>query len=212
VNEQRLEGQRIQCRTRYYLQNSADTGTDIMKRFPALLTALLSLTLISEVSMACPNVLNHQMKNLDGKPVNLCDYAGKVVLAVNTASYCGNTPQYKGLESLYQKYRDKGLVVVGFPANDFGSQEPGTAKEIKDFCELTYGVKFPLMEKSSVVPGKANPVFAELTKMTGDAPEWNFHKYLIARDGKRAFSFAARTKPESSEVVKQIEALLAEKP
>ena len=171
-----------------------------MKRFPALLTALLSLILISEVSMACPSVLNHQMKDLDGKPVNLCDYAGKVVLAVNTASYCGNTPQYKG------------LVVVGFPANDFGSQEPGTAKEIKDFCELTYGVKFPLMEKSSVVPGKANPVFAELTKMTGDAPEWNFHKYLIARDGKRAFSFAARTQPESGEVVKQIEALLAEKP
>lgn len=183
-----------------------------MKRFPALLAALLFLTLISEVSMACPNVLNHQMKNLDGKPVNLCDYAGKVVLAVNTASYCGNTPQYKGLESLYQKYRDRGLVVVGFPANDFGSQEPGTAKEIKDFCELTYGVKFPLMEKSSVVPGKANPVFEELTRMTGDVPEWNFHKYLIARDGKRAFSFAARTQPESGEVVKQVEALLAEKP
>jgi glutathione peroxidase len=184
-----------------------------MKRLPALLVTLLFLTLISEVSMAaCPDLLNHQMNNLDGKPVNLCDYAGKVVLAVNTASYCGNTPQYKGLESLYQKYRDKGLVVVGFPANDFGAQEPGTAKEIKDFCELTYGVKFPLMEKSSVVPGKANPVFAELTRMTGDAPEWNFHKYLIARDGKRAFSFSARTKPESGEVVKQIEALLAEQP
>ncbi|HKQ24544.1 MAG TPA: glutathione peroxidase [Burkholderiales bacterium] len=184
-----------------------------MKRIHALLVTLIFSTLISEVSMAaCPDLLNHQMKNLDGKPVNLCDYAGKVVLAVNTASYCGNTPQYKGLESLYQKYRDKGLVVVGFPANDFGSQEPGTAKEIKDFCELTYGVKFPLMEKSSVVPGKANPVFAELTRMTGDAPEWNFHKYLIARDGKRAFSFTARTKPESGEVVKQIEALLAEQP
>jgi len=201
----------LECRTRYYLQKSANTGIDTMKRSPALLAALLFLTLISEVSMAaCPDLLNHQMNNLDGKPVNLCDYAGKVVLAVNTASYCGNTPQYKGLESLYQKYRDKGLVVVGFPANDFGSQEPGTAKEIKDFCELTYGVKFPLMEKSSVVPGKANPVFAELARMTGDAPEWNFHKYLVARDGKRAFSFAARTQPESGEVVKQIEALLAE--
>jgi len=204
---------RIQRLTRYYLQNSADTGTDIMKRLHALLITLISLTLLSEASMAaCPDLLNHQMNNLDGKPVNLCDYAGKVVLAVNTASYCGNTPQYKGLESLYQKYRDKGLVVVGFPANDFGSQEPGTAKEIKDFCELTYGVKFPLMEKSSVVPGKANPLFAELTRMTGDAPEWNFHKYLIARDGKRAFSFAARTQPESGEVVNQIEALLAEQP
>ncbi|MGH8768422.1 MAG: glutathione peroxidase [Burkholderiales bacterium] len=184
-----------------------------MKHLPTLLVTLLSLTLISEVSMAaCPDLLNHQMNNLDGKRLDLCEFSGKVVLAVNTASYCGNTPQYKGLESLYQKYRDKGLVVVGFPANDFGSQEPGTAKEIKDFCELTYGVKFPLMEKSSVVPGKANPVFAELTRMTGDAPEWNFHKYLIARDGKRAYSFAARTQPESKDVVSRIEELLAEKP
>lgn len=162
--------------------------------------------------MACPNVLNLQTKNLEGQPVDLCAYAGKVVLAVNTASFCGNTPQYKGLESLYQKYKDKGLVVVGFPANDFGSQEPGTAKEIKEFCELTYGVKFPMMEKSSVVPGKANPVFAELAKMTGETPGWNFHKYLIARDGKRAFSYSARTQPESREIVRQIEALLAEKP
>ena len=208
-----VKAQRVISRTRYYLQNSDYTGTEKMKRLPALLVTLLSLTLISEVSMAaCPDLLNHQMNNLDGKPVNLCDYAGKVVLAVNTASYCGNTPQYKGLESLYQKYRDKGLVVVGFPANDFGSQEPGTAKEIKDFCELTYGVKFPMMEKSSVARGKANPVFAELTRITGDAPEWNFHKYLIARDGKRAFSFAARTQPESKDVVSRIEALLAEQP
>ena len=177
-----------------------------------MLAALLLAGLPGLACGACSDLLKHSYTSLQGKTVNLCDYAGKVVLAVNTASYCGNTPQYKGLESLYQKYRDKGLVVVGFPANDFGSQEPGTAKEIKDFCELTYGVKFPLMEKTSVVPGKANPVFAELTKMTGDAPEWNFHKYLIARDGKRAFSFAARTQPESGEVVKQIEALLAEKP
>ena len=184
-----------------------------MKRLHALLLALLSLTLISEVSMAaCPDLLNHQMKDLDGKPIDLCEFAGKVLLAVNTASYCGNTPQYKGLEALYGKYKDKGLVVVGFPANDFGAQEPGTAKEIKEFCELTYGVKFPMVEKTSVVPGKANPVFAGLTKMTGDAPEWNFHKYLLSRDGTRAFSFSARTQPESAEVVKQIEALLAEKP
>ena len=184
-----------------------------MKRLYALLVALLSLSLISEVSMAaCPELLNHRMNNLDGKPIDLCEFAGKVVMAVNTASYCGNTPQYKGLEALYQKYKDKGLVVVGFPANDFGSQEPGSAKEIKNFCELTYGVKFPMVEKTSVVAGKANPVFAELEKITGDAPEWNFHKYLIARDGKRAFSYSARTQPESGEIVKQIENLLAEKP
>ena len=184
-----------------------------MNRLHVLLVTLLSLTLISEVSMAaCPALLNHQMNNLDGKPLDLCTFSGKVVLAVNTASYCGNTPQYKGLEALYQKYRDKGLVVVGFPANDFGSQEPGSSKEIKDFCELTYGVKFPMVEKTSVVPGKANPVFAQLQKITGDAPEWNFHKYLIARDGKRAYSYGARTQPESGEIVKQIETLLAERP
>ncbi len=183
-----------------------------MKRLLVVFTILISTTFLSEVSMAtCPDLLNHKMNDLDGKPIDLCGFAGKVVLAVNTASYCGNTPQYKGLESLYQKYKDQGLIVVGFPANDFGSQEPGSAKQIKEFCELTYGVKFPMMEKTSVVPGKANPVFASLTKMTGDAPEWNFHKYLISRDGKRAFSYAARTKPESGEIVKQIEALLAEK-
>ncbi len=162
--------------------------------------------------MACPDVLNHQMKDLEGNEINLCDFSGKVVLAVNTASYCGNTPQYKGLESLYQQYKAKGLVVIGFPANDFGLQEPGSSEEIKDFCERTYGVKFPMMEKTSVIPGKANSVFEKLTKLTGDAPEWNFHKYLLSRDGKRAYSFAARTKPESGEVVQRIEALLAEKP
>ena len=182
-----------------------------MKRMLVAVVHLVSLTLISEVAMAaCPDLLNHQFKNLDGKPIDLCSFSGKVVLAVNTASYCGNTPQYKGLEALYQKYRDQGLVVVGFPANDFGAQEPGSSKEIKEFCELTYGVKFPMVEKTSVVPGKANPVFAQLEKMTGDAPEWNFHKYLIARDGKRAFSFSARTQPESKEVVHRIEELLAE--
>ena len=184
-----------------------------MKRLIVTVTALISFSIISEVSMAaCPDLLYHQMNKLDGKPLDLCAFSGKVVLAVNTASYCGNTPQYKGLEALYQKYKDRGLVVVGFPANDFGSQEPGSAKEIKEFCELTYGVKFPMVEKTSVVPGKANPVFAGLEKLTGDAPEWNFHKYLIARDGKRAFSYGARMQPESGDIVKQIETLLAEKP
>jgi glutathione peroxidase len=170
------------------------------------------LLLHLEVAMSCPSILNHHMKDLDGNHVDLCKFSGKVVLAVNTASYCGNTPQYKGLESLYQKYRERGLVVVGFPANDFGAQEPGSNQEIKDFCELTYGVKFPMMEKTSVLPGRANPVFAELAKLTGEAPEWNFHKYVISRDGKRAFSFAARAQPESGEVVGRIEELLKETP
>jgi glutathione peroxidase len=169
--------------------------------------------LISEIAMGtCPSVLDHRLNDLDGNPMDLCAFAGKVVLAVNTASYCGNTPQYKGLEALYQKYRDRGLVVVGFPANDFGSQEPGSSKEIRDFCELTYGVKFPMVEKTSVVPGKANPVFAALTSMTGDAPEWNFHKYLLSRDGTQAFSYPARTRPESTEIVLRIEELLSQRP
>lgn len=183
-----------------------------MNRF-TLLSGVALLLLLSEAALsACPPVLNHRMKDLDGNAIDLCQFAGRVVLAVNTASYCGNTPQYKGLESLYQKYKGRGLVVVGFPANDFGGQEPGSAKQIREFCELTYGVKFPLLEKTSVAPGKANPVFAQLVKMTGEAPTWNFHKYLISRDGSRAFSFAARTQPESSQVVARIEELLAEQP
>ncbi len=181
-----------------------------MKRAASLLIPLVLL--FSETAMsACPGVLNHKLNNLDGDPVDLCSFAGKVVLAVNTASFCGYTPQYKGLEALYEAYRERGLVVVGFPANDFGRQEPGTNEEIKEFCELTYGVRFPMMEKTSVVPGKANPVFAELTRMTGDAPQWNFHKYLISRDGKRAFSYPSRVTPDSAELKRQIEALLAEK-
>jgi glutathione peroxidase len=181
-----------------------------MRRAAWLVTALCLITICEVCMAACPELLDHQFKNLDGKPLDLCQFAGKVVLAVNTASFCGNTPQYKGLEALYQKYKEQGLVVLGFPANDFGSQEPGSSKEIKDFCELTYGVKFPMVEKTSVVPGRANPVFAQLTRMTGEAPEWNFHKYLIARDGKRAFSYAARTQPQANEVVSRIEQLLAE--
>jgi glutathione peroxidase len=183
----------------------------ITRRHLSAILLLPFLTLTASAAMAaCPAVLDHKLNSLDGKPMDLCQFAGKVVLAVNTASYCGNTPQYKGLQALYEKYRGRGLVVVGFPANDFGSQEPGSNSEIRDFCELTYGVEFPMVEKTSVVPGKANPVFAELTKMTNDAPEWNFHKYLLSRDGERAFSYPARMKPENSKIVSQIEALLDE--
>ena len=179
-------------------------------KFSTRALCTVSLFFTGVTMAACPDILNQTMNSLDGKPINLCVFAGKVILAVNTASYCGNTPQYKGLEALYSKYKEKGLVVVGFPANDFGAQEPGTAKEIKEFCEFTYGVKFPMMGKTSVVPGQANPVFAQLARMTTVAPEWNFHKYLVSRDGKRAISFPASTQPESAEIVKQIESLLAE--
>ena len=160
---------------------------------------------------ACPKLLDHRMNDLDGNPVDLCQFAGMVVLAVNTASFCGYTPQYKGLEALYQKYRDRGLIVIGFPANDFGRQEPGSNDKIKEFCELTYGVKFPMVEKTSVVPDKANPVFTELARMTGEAPQWNFHKYLISRDGRRAISYPSAVAPDNEELTRQLEVLLAEK-
>ncbi len=182
-----------------------------MNRLYSLLPIVFLAFSAQSAISACPGLLDHKLQDLDGKPVDLCQFSGKVVVAVNTASYCGFTPQYKGLEALYQKYRNQGLVVVGFPANDFGRQEPGSNQEIKDFCELTYGVKFPMMEKTSVVPGKANPLFSELARMTGEQPKWNFHKYVISRDGKRAFSYPSSVTPDSEELVRRIEALLAEK-
>lgn len=181
-----------------------------MKRLTAALSASVLLLMAQSAMSACPSVLDHRMKDLSGAPLDLCSFSGKVVLAVNTASYCGNTPQYKGLQALYDKYREQGLVIVGFPANDFGSQEPGSNAEIKDFCEITYGVEFPMVEKTSVVAERANPVFAELARMTNDTPEWNFHKYLLSRDGKRAYSYPARMKPQDRKIVTRIEALLNE--
>ena len=127
---------------------------------------------------ACPQVLNFSFNRLQtGQPESLCQYRGKVVLIVNTASYCGYTHQHEGLEALYRKYRSRGLVVVGFPSNDFGGQEPGTNTEIAEFCRLTYGVEFPMFEKSSVTSIKTNPLYAELLARTGQTPKWNFHKY-----------------------------------
>jgi glutathione peroxidase len=181
-----------------------------MYRFIVLLLAPAWLLFASPAMSACPAVLDHRINQLEGEPMDLCSFSGNVILIVNTASYCGNTPQYEGLQALYRKFRDRGLVVIGFPANDFGHQEPGSNEEIRDFCELTYGVEFPMVEKTSVVGAQANPVFAELARMTGDKPEWNFHKYLLSRDGARAFSYAARMQPQSPEIVSRIEALLAE--
>lgn len=161
-------------------------------------------------AMACSKLLNHSFLKLqDNTPLSLCQYEGKVLLVVNTASKCGYTPQYDGLESLFDQYKDKGLMVVGFPSNDFGGQEPGTNKEIADFCRLTYGVKFPMFGKTSVVQGTANPFYEALAKATGQRPEWNFHKYLIDRSGTRVQSFPSRVSPESPELKNAVERLLA---
>ncbi len=181
-------------------------------------TAMLSALLAAPPATAadadtCPSVLNYTFNSLQtGKTESLCQFRGKVLLIVNTASYCGYTRQFEGLEALYRKYKSSGLVVLGFPSNDFGGQEPGSNQEIAEFCRLTYGVEFPMFEKSSVTSVKTNPLFAELVARTGQAPQWNFHKYLVDRDGKRVASFGTRVEPDNRELVTSLEKLLAEKP
>jgi len=172
----------------------------------------LSLVLISAAEAAsCGALLNRsELRLQDEKPQDLCQYAGQVVVVVNTASFCGYTPQYKALESLYERYRSRGLVVLGFPSNDF-SQEPGTNKEVADFCENTFNVKFPMFTKSRVsatAGTELNPLFAELSRRSGQAPRWNFHKYLIARDGTAVLSRASDVDPASRSFVQDIEKLL----
>lgn len=160
-------------------------------------------------SASCPGILKHSFDRLqDEAPQNLCQFAGKVLLVVNTASYCGFTGQYEGLEALHAKYQARGLVVLGFPSNDFGQQEPGSSKEIADFCFNTYGVKFPMFSKSVVKGAQANPLYAALAKATGQSPHWNFHKYLIDRSGKVTGSFASKIEPDSPSLVAAIEKAL----
>jgi glutathione peroxidase len=158
---------------------------------------------------SCPALLNKTFPRLqDDAPQNLCQYAGKVVLVVNTASYCGYTKQYEGLEKLFAKYSGKGLVVLGFPSNDFGKQEPGSAKEIADLCYNTYGVKFPMFAKSQVSGDAPNPLHAQLIKATGKEPKWNFTKYLIDRKGNVIEHYPSKVTPEDPQLVGKIEQAL----
>lgn len=178
----------------------------------ALLTGLLALPAAHEARAAsaatpaaCPALMQHSFPRLqDEKPQNLCQYAGKVVVVVNTASHCGYTHQYQGLEALHSKYKDRGLVVLGFPSNDFGGQEPGDNKKIADFCESTFGVKFPMLAKSTVSGNHANPLYQQLAAKTGQRPGWNFHKYLIARDGSVA-SFPSAVEPLDKRFLAEVE-------
>jgi len=156
---------------------------------------------------ACPTLLDRKMPDIHEKPQSLCEYAGKVVLVVNTASECGYTPQYEGLEALYRKYRDRGLVVLGFPSNDFGGQEPGSNKEIAAFCVNQYAIDFPMFAKTEL---KKNPLYAELVKATGTAPRWNFHKYLIDRSGAQVHSFDTRVAPDDPKLIAALEKLLSQ--
>ena len=165
----------------------------------------------SAASATCPKLLQHTMLRLqDEKPQALCQYAGQVLLVVNTASFCGFTPQYKGLEALYAKYKDRGLVVLGFPSNDF-FQEPESNTKIADFCDNTFGVKFPMFTKTSVRGTDAIPLFKQLTEQTGTAPKWNFYKYLISRDGKTVKSYGSITGPQDKGFVGEIEKMLTAK-
>jgi glutathione peroxidase len=168
------------------------------------LTSLL-LLLSNMALAACPALLDRRMETLDERSQSLCEYAGKVLLVVNTASECGYTPQYEGLEALYRKYRARGLVVLGFPSNDFGAQEPGSNKEIASFCVNQYAIDFPMFAKTAL---RKNPLFTDLAKATGKAPSWNFHKYVIDRAGRPVQSFDTRVEPGDPGLVATIERLL----
>ena len=177
-----------------------------MKLLIALMISVFSLP-----AFACESpLLDQDFRQLASTDeVNLCEaYAGKVILVVNTASKCGNTPQYDGLEKLYVEYGQQGLVVLGFPSNDFMGQEPGTEAQIEEFCRLTYGVEFPMFEKTTVKKKNAHPFFAALAESSGSYPRWNFHKYLIGRDGALISDFSPSTKPYDGDLVAAIELAL----
>lgn len=157
---------------------------------------------------AAPSMLEFTMQRIDGTDAPLTDYKGKVVLVVNVASKCGLTPQYEGLEALYEAKSGDGLVILGFPANDFMGQEPGTNEEIAEFCSTEYGVTFPMFAKIVVTGDGAHPLFQSLTAAS-EAPSWNFTKYLVDRDGHLVKCFGPRTAPNDPEMVAEIDRLLA---
>jgi len=179
---------------------------------------MLHRIVIPAIVLAAPafatDLASIPFKTLAGKETSLKDYAGKVVLVVNTASKCGLTPQYEKLEALYGKYQDRGFVVIGFPSNDFNNQEPGTAEEIQTFCKTKYAVSFPLMEKVHVKGPEQHPLYDALTGPQGAFPgevKWNFGKFLIGRDGKPIARFEPKTTPDSPEVVEAVEKALGTK-
>src|SRR3954454_10394106 len=168
------------------------------------LTSLLLLA--GKTAMAaCPALLDRNMANILDQPQSLCEYAGSVLLVVNTASECGYTPQYDGLEALYRKYKARGLVVLGFPSNDFGGQEPASNKEISSFCVNQYAIDFPMFAKTEL---RKNPLYADLLKASGQAPRWKVHQHLVDRGGARVQSFDTRVALDDPKLVGAIERLL----
>ena len=179
---------------------------------PTLFLSALLRSASVHAAPACPPLLDHTLKDIDGTMQNLCAYAGKVVLVVNTASQCGYTPQYAGLQRLHERYGERGLVVIGFPCNDFMGQEPGTAVEIGDFCRKNYGVSFPMMAKVHVKGRDKAPIYRTLTEQTAEdirgEIKWNFTKFLVDGDGHVVARFGSSVEPEDPELVAAIEKLL----
>ncbi|MGN7831293.1 glutathione peroxidase [Pseudoxanthomonas sp. 22568] len=167
----------------------------------------LIVALVAAGSVWAAGLLDVSYRPLAGKTtVRLNEkYAGQVLLIVNTASKCGFTPQYEGLEALHRKYAGRGFAVLGFPSNDFKGQEPGNEQQIQEFCTLTYGVKFPMFEKVHVIGPETTPLYRSLSQATGVAPGWNFHKYLVARDGRVVANFPSKIKPDDPALVAAIE-------
>ena len=186
-----------------------------MKMILLLFAAGLAAQAVSAGNV--PPIQNIPLDDINGKPASLKDYAGKVILLVNVASFCGNTPQYKGLEAMYEKYKGQGLVIIGVPCNDFASQEPGSAEEIKAFCTEKYSVTFPLMAKIHVKGPEQHPLYAALTSKDAGIPgpvgdiDWNFAKFVIGRDGKPIRRFANRVQPDAPELVQTVETALGAK-
>ena len=181
-----------------------------MMRLIWVITGYVALLSQPVLATECAPALDFSFRSLNGsESVRLCDrYQGDVLLIVNTASKCAFTPQYEGLEALHDNYKSRGLSVLGFPSNDFGGQEPGTEQQIQTFCRLTYGVKFPMFEKTHVAKRQADPLYRFLGEATGEYPRWNFHKYLIDRQGRLVGSFGSHVTPDDTKLVKAIEELL----
>jgi len=175
----------------------------MFKTYMGILIMMISTTTFA----ACPDLYNHQFTTLQGGKIDLCDYQNKPIIIVNTASKCGFTPQFETLESLYKHYQPKGLLVVGFPSNDF-RQELASDKEIGDFCVNTYAVKFPMITKTSVTGPNANPLHKQLIEITKQAPMWNFYKYVILPGGKHVYAYSSDVDPSSDEIMGKIKPFL----
>ncbi len=182
-----------------------------LKAFSMTLLATTAAAVSATAATQDGSAYDFSFTSIDGQPMPLSQYKGKAVLVVNTASFCGFTKQYQGLQALYQSYEAKGLVVIGVPSNDFGGQEPGSATQIKEFCQGAFGITFPLTEKVPVTGEAAHPFYKWAAATLGPkaAPGWNFHKYLVARDGRIVKSFYSGTAPDSKEIVAAIEDALA---